>query len=133
MLMVCSGNGTLPLAPSDDREHEDDVAQEFADGGPEDDAPHVGTQDAEGNGDGGAEDGKEREGGNPRTTLLHIVTGGAQTTFLDVHPVGNLFNAADTSNKIVEQGTQHVSDGAAENGEDGIHACGGQQRAHDDL
>ena len=48
-----------------DREHEDDVADALADGGPKDDAPHVGSQDAEGDGNGCTEDGKEGESSNP--------------------------------------------------------------------
>ena len=48
-----------------DGEHEDDVADALADGGPKDDTPHVGSQDAEGDGNGGSEDGEEGEGGNP--------------------------------------------------------------------
>ena len=115
----------------EDWNHEDDVTEEFADGGPQDYAPYVGTQNAKRDGDGGSEDGQEGKGRNPRTFILDIVAGFAQTAFLDVHPTGNLLDAADTSDEVIEHGSQYIADGAADNGEEWIHSCSGEQGAHD--
>lgn len=121
------------LSHKNDGEHEDDVANELADCGPENNAPYVGSQDAERDGDGGAEDRKEREGSYPRTFLLHIITRLAQATFLDVHPFGNLLDTADASEEVVEHRPEHVADGAADDGEQRIHPCGGEQSTHHRL
>ena len=64
------------------------------------------------------------------TSLLHIVAGLAQATLLDVHPPGNLFDTADATDEVVEHGAEHIAEGAAEDGEDRIHAGGGKQGAH---
>ena len=108
----------------------DDVAEELADKRPEDDSPDVSSQDAEGDGDGCAENGEERECGYPRTSLLDVVAGLAQTTFLDVHPMGNLLYAADAPDEVVKHGTKHVADGACDNGKEGVHASGDKEGSH---
>ena len=116
--------------PRHNGEHEDDVTEEFSDGRPENNTPNIGTQEAKGDGDGCAEDGEEGEGGNPGTFLLHVVTGFAQAAFLDMHPFGDLLDAPDATQEVIEHGTKHVSDGTTEDGKHRIHACGGEQGTH---
>ena len=48
-----------------------------------------------------------------------------------MHPSGNLLDAANAPDEVVEHGAEHIADGAAGDGEHGIHASGGKQGAHD--
>ena len=55
----------LSSTHGENREHENDVAEEFANGGPKDDTPHVGAEDAQRDGDSSAKNRQEGKSCNP--------------------------------------------------------------------
>ena len=99
-------------AKSIDQQH---VSQYLADGDAEDGDGHVGSSQAQHNGDGTAQEGEKGEESHPGASACHETFSLIQTFFLHMQVFLYPFHLTHSAHTVVEHGTKHIADATVDN------------------